>query len=151
MRNSVLVCLILSVMLPTQVLAEDFLGAPVPAGGTVTLQTESRLEKAYETPFDDVVNFYAQAFKNEKDVKFWDRKSEMYIEDHGSRPWHSVTVTKMPKGGTDITILKDNWTWILGTLVLRFVAVFAVLMVLYVALAISGAIVSKSVRKTEKK
>lgn len=149
MRHNVFASMILLVILPVMAMAADFLGAPVMPGGTVTVQTESKFEKTYDLNFEAVVNFYNEAFKDEKDIKFWDRRDEKYIEDHGSRLWHSVSITKLGNGGTGVSILKDNWTWIIGTLILRFFAVFAVLMMLYIALAISGAIVSRSVRKAE--
>jgi hypothetical protein len=47
---------------------------------------------------------------------------------------------------TEIVLMKDNWTWIMGTLTLRFFGVFAVLMVLYVVLLISGAIISRIIK-----
>jgi len=42
--------------------------------------------------------------------------------------------------------MKDNWTWIMGTLLLRFIGVFIVLLVLFLALSVSGAIISRIVK-----
>jgi Na+-transporting methylmalonyl-CoA/oxaloacetate decarboxylase gamma subunit len=47
--------------------------------------------------------------------------------------------------------VKDNWTWIIGTLVLRFIGVFVVLLFLRVGMYISGTIISRTVKKLEAK
>ncbi len=127
-------------------LAEDFLGAPVMPGGTVVTQTDARLEKTYNVPYDEAIKFYEEALKGEKDIKFLDRGGEIHIEEYQARPWHSITITKVNEDKTDIVLLKDNWTWILGTLTLRFFGVFAVLFVLYVVLTITGAIISRAIK-----
>jgi hypothetical protein len=122
--------------------AEDFLGAPLLPGGKATISKSDRLEETYSIPYKQAVDYYEKLFKDKDDAKIWDRGNEIYIEDHSNRPWHSITVTKAD-GGATVTIVKDNWTWIIGTLVLRFIAVFVVLMALYVAMAISGAVLSR--------
>jgi hypothetical protein len=126
--------------------AEDFLGAPVIPGGTIVSQTDDRLEKTYNLSYDSAVNFYREALKEYKDVKFRDRGGQIVIEEYSNRPWHSVTITKVAEDKTEIVLMKDNWTWIMGTLTLRFFGVFAVLMVLYVVLLISGAIISRIIK-----
>jgi hypothetical protein len=95
--------------------------------------------------------FYQKALKGKPDIRFRDWKDSTYIEDDGSLPWHSITISKEDKGGTDVIIVKDNWTWIIGTLVLRFIGVFAVLVLVLVGMSISGAIISRSVKKMEAK
>lgn len=127
----------------------NFLGAPVMPGGKVLASDEYRLEKEYHLSYDRAVKFYQQELDSFEHVKFWDRDSSTYIEDHSNRPWHSITIEKLDSETIKIVILKDNWTWIIGTLVLRFIAVFVVLLVLYVAMSISGTIISKTV-KTER-
>lgn len=140
---------LLSVVIATMALCanfsfgEDFLGAPVMPGGKVVLQTDERLEKTYDIPFAEALAFYRDALKGEKDIKFRDRGAQVLVEEYSNRPWHSIRIIKLDKGGSEIVHLKDNWTWILGTLTLRFFGVFAVLFVLYLALAIAGAIVSR--------
>lgn len=129
--------------------AEDFLGAPIMPGGKVISQTDDRLEKNYDASYEATVKYYRDALKNEKDIKYLDRGGELYIEEHSNRPWHSVTITKLADGRTEVVFLKDNWTWILGTLTLRFFGVFAVLIVLYIALVISGAIMSRLFKTPE--
>jgi hypothetical protein len=133
---------------PSVSFAEDFFGAPVMPNGKVVSQTDERLEKTYNVSYDDAVKFYQEALKGEKDLKFRDRGGQTYIEDHSNRPWQSITITKVGADRTDIILVKFNWTWIFGTLVLRFFGVFIVLFVLYVALSISGAIISRVVKVT---
>ena len=65
--------------------------------------------------------------------------------------WHSITISKDAKDGTHIAIVKDNWTWIIGTLVLRYIGVFVVLMVLFVGMTVSGKLISGFVRRAELK
>lgn len=134
----------------TILFAEDFLGAPVMPGGKTIRSQNDRLEKTYDTTYPDAVNYYKDALKKLEHVKFWDRGTETYIEDHSNRPWHSITIMKSD-GGTQVVTVKDNWTWIIGTLVLRFIAVFVVLLVLYVAMSLSGAVLSRVGQATEAK
>jgi hypothetical protein len=47
--------------------------------------------------------------------------------------------------------MKDNWTWIIGTLILRYIGVFVVLIVLLIGMSVSGAIISRSVGKVDPK
>ncbi|MGD8983768.1 MAG: hypothetical protein PVI53_07060, partial [Desulfobacteraceae bacterium] len=100
---------------------------------------------------DEIVEFYRQALKKYKDIKFRDWEDATYIEDDGRLTWHSITISKQTKDGANIVIVKDNWTWIIGTLVLRFIGVFVVLLFLMVGMYISGTIISRSVRKLEAK
>lgn len=134
------------VLSPGVLLAEDFLGAPVMPGGKVVSQTQDRLEKSYDVSYEDALKFYREALKGEADIKFRDRGKETLVEEYSNRPWHSVNIISVAEGKTDIVILKDNWTWILGTLTLRFFGVFAVLIVLYIVLEISGAIIPRIVK-----
>jgi len=127
-------------------IAEDFLGAPVMPGGEVVSETDERLEKIYDVSYEDAVKFYREALKDERDIKFRDRGEQTLIEEYAARPWHSIRITKADEGKTSVTTLKDSWTWILGTLTLRFFGVFAVLVVLWIVLEISGAIISRYVK-----
>jgi hypothetical protein len=133
---------------PGILMAEDFLGVPLMPGGKVLLKEKGRLEMALPVPHDQIVAFYKEALKNEKDIRYRDWPDSTYIEDDGNLPWHSITVSKEPeKGMTDVVIVKDNWTWILGTLTLRFIGVFVVLLILFGGISLSGAIISRSVSK----
>lgn len=137
---------VLWVISPGVSIAEDFLGAPVMPGGTVITQTDERLKKTYDVSYKAALDYYQEALKDQKEIKFLDRGDETYIEDHAARSWHSITITKVAGGKTEVVTVKDNWTWILGTLTLRFFGVFAVLICLYIVLEISGAIISRFVK-----
>ena len=63
-------------------------------GGKVITQTDSRLEKTYDMPYEEALAFYKEALKEEKDIKFRDRGWHTFIEDHKDRPWHAITVSK---------------------------------------------------------
>jgi hypothetical protein len=133
---------------PALVMAEEFLGVPLMPGGKVLLKEKGRLEMAMSASHDQVVAFYKEALKDTKDIRYRDWPDSTYIEDDGNLPWHSVTISKEPEQGmTQITIVKDNWTWILGTLTLRFIGVFVVLVILFGGISLSGAIISRSVSK----
>lgn len=149
MKKAILLITILSVLFPAYTFAEDFLGAPV-VQGKETLRNDSRLEMTTELSHDAVLEFYKDALKEQPDIKFRDWKEATYIEDDGRLKWHSITISKIDTP-TSILIVKDNWTWIIGTLILRYIAVFVVLMVLFVGMMVSGNIISASVKKAEAK
>jgi len=130
--------------------AEDFLGAPVIPGGKVTLKTKSRLEMFSPLSHDEAVTFYEKALKGVEDIKFRRWSDQTYIEDDGALKWHSITIAKeKTPQGTEIVIVKDNWTWIIGTLILRFVGVFVVLLVLFLFMSLSGRLISRYTSKPE--
>ncbi len=151
MRKYVMFIILVIVALPASISwGEDFLGAPVISGGKTVVSQKDRLEKLLDMGYQDAVKYYQEALKGQEDVKFWDRTTETYIEDHSNRPWHSITISKEPEG-TKVVLLQDNWTWIIGTLILRFIAVFVVLLVLYVAMCLSGAVLSRIAAAAEAK
>jgi len=151
MKNITILLLAFCLCYPFSAGAEDFLGAPVVPQGKEIKKTDSRLELKTDLSHDEVVTFYKKALKNLKDIKFREWKEATYIEDDGNLEWHSITISKVDKEGTSVTIVKDNWTWIIGTLVLRYIGVFVVLMVLFLGLLISGRIISGVVKKMESK
>ena len=124
---------------------EDFLGAPIVPGAKIVKKTDSRLELQVKMSHDQVLAYYKNALKGLKDVRYREWKAVSYIEDDSNRPWHSITISKRSGAETSIVIMKDNWTWIMGTLLLRFIGVFIVLLVLFLALSVSGAIISRIV------
>jgi hypothetical protein len=133
---------------PGILMADNFLGAPLMPGGKVLLKQKGRLEMTLPVPHDQVVAFYKEALKAEKDIRYRDWKDSTYIEDDGNLAWHSITIDKeQEQGMTKVAVVKDNWTWILGTLVLRFIGVFVVLVILFGGMSLSGAIISRSVSK----
>lgn len=141
----------LVIFFPLSSYGEDFLGAPVIPQGTTTKMTDDRLEMKVGLSHDEVIAFYREALKDFQDIKFRNWKDATYIEDDGRMPWHSITVSKGGETETEITIVKDNWTWIIGTLVLRYIGVFMVLMVLLIGMSVSGRIISRSVAKMDAK
>ena len=151
MKTVFLILWFFIICLPGPSYAEDFLGAPVVPGGKTVLRTESRLEMVSPLSHDEVMGFYKKAMKGYKDIKFRDWKDATYIEDDGKLPWHSITISKQYKEGTHIVIVEDNWTWIIGTLALRYMGVFMVLLILLLGMSVSGAIISRSVKKMEAK
>ena len=143
--------LIFILISPVPLCAEDFLGAPLVPGGETIQKTETRLEMKSPLSHDEIVAFYREALKKHEDIKFRDWKDATYIEDDGKLAWHSITISKQAKDGANIVIVKDNWTWIIGTLVLRFIGVFVVLLFLMGGMYLSGAIISRSVKRLEGK
>ena len=147
----VLGCFLLG-LCPNPVKAEDFLGAPLIQGGKIVLKTKKRLDMESPLSHDEIVKFYEEALKDKKDIKFRNWPDATYIEDDSNLPWHSITISKtQEKGMTSIVIVKDNWTWIIGTLILRFIGVFVVLLVLFLGMSISGSAISRSIKKMEAK
>jgi len=130
-------------MFPAGIRADDFLGVPLIAGSQTTLKTKDRLEMTVAASHDQAVEFYQKALEGYPDIKFRNWKEATHIEDDGNLKWHSITISKQDGEGTTIVIVKDNWTWIIGTLVLRYVGVFVVLLVLLIGMSISGAIISR--------
>ena len=146
---SLIVCWIVSVAGWSR--ADDFLGAPVIPGAEQISKTKKRLEFNSKETHDQVLQFYKKALEKYNDIKFRDWNDSTYIEDDGNRKWHSITISKDDSNGAVVVIMKDNWTWIIGTLILRFVGVFVVLLFLLIGMYISGAIISRSVNKMEGK
>ncbi|MCP4682644.1 MAG: hypothetical protein GY864_09950 [Desulfobacterales bacterium] len=136
---------------PSYLNAGDFLGAPVILQGKTIKKTDTRLELKTGLSHDKVLAFYRDALKGFQDIKFREWKDATYIEDDGKLGWHSITISKKDERGTTIVIIKDNWTWIIGTLVLRYIGVFAVLLILFLGMAVSGKIISSTVNKAEAK
>ena len=149
MNNSFFIVLFFLFALPTLAIAGDFQGAPVIPGGEVIERTEGRFEFKADSAHDQTLAFYENALKDLKDIKFRDWKDATYIEDDGNRPWHSITISKDDAKGATVVIMKDNWTWIIGTLVLRYIGVFVVLMVLFMGMSFSGKIISRFMNRLE--
>jgi hypothetical protein len=151
MKKHVIFLITLFLLLPAPVMAEDFLGAPVMPGGKILQKTASRLEIVIPQTHDQVLEYYKNALKKFPDIRIRNWAESTYIEDDGKLSWHSITISKQAGNETQITIIKDNWTWIVGTLLLRFVGVFVVLMLLFVGMKCSGYIISRSVARLEAK
>ncbi len=149
MKKHVTLLITLLLLLPSPVMAEDFLGAPVMPGGKILKETSSRLEMNVPQTHDQVLEYYKNALKKFQDIRIRNWPESTYIEDDGNLPWHSITISKEAGNETQITIIKDNWTWIVGTLILRFIGVFVVLMILFLAMKGYGYLISRSVARLE--
>jgi hypothetical protein len=143
MKKFLLLLVVVMLLHPSISRGEDFLGAPLPPGGKVVSKSDSKLEKNYPLTYKEAIKFYEEALKGWEDVKFWDREREVKIEEYNVRPWHSITIEKADGGGTTITVRKDSWTWILGTLIMRWLTVFGILVALFIPLSIVGVISAK--------
>jgi hypothetical protein len=150
MKKSIFLIPLFTVIFTGYVQGEDFLGAPVIPGADILEKTEVRLEAKTVLTHDEVLQYYRESLKDQQDIKFRNWKDATYIEDDGRLPWHSITISKGGRAATSIVIVKDNWTWIMGTLLLRFVGVFVVLMILFLFMSLSGKVLAKFFREPEK-
>ncbi|MBW1996859.1 MAG: hypothetical protein JRJ29_02715 [Deltaproteobacteria bacterium] len=132
-------------------IADEFLGAPLIPGGKVVHKSHTKLEMKTDLSHDEVLRYYKEALKGLQDIRIRDWKEATYIEDDGKEAWHSITISKHYEGGTRVVISKDSWTWIMGTLVLRYVGVFVVLLFLLIGMSLSGAIISRFANRLERK
>ena len=151
MKTFASICVGLMLLLPGFAGADDFLGAPIIPNGKEINKTDIRLEVVVPLSHEEVVSYYKKALKDFENIKYRDWPDATYIEDDSNMAWHSITISKNEKNGTHITILKDNWTWIIGTLVLRFIGVFVVLLLVYLGMIVSGKIITGFVKKAELK
>ncbi len=149
MKACSLLLLVLSLLFPAQSGAREFLGAPVIPQGQTIEKTATRLKLSTGLSHDDVLAFYRNALKGYENIRFREWEDTTYIEDDGSRDWHSITISKGNPKETTVIIAKDSWTWIMGTLLLRFVGVFVVLLVVFLGMSLSGSIISRSVKRIE--
>ncbi len=137
-------------IVPMVARSDDFYGVPCIEHADVTLQTSVRLELRAEAPYDEVVAFYKVYAEGLKDTKAIKRERGLQIVDHGNLKWHSITIARSRDSrGTSIVMVKDSWTWILGTLTLRFIGVFFVLLTLFLGMWASGAIISRTLGKED--
>jgi hypothetical protein len=151
MKKIAILSLIVFWFCGTSASAKEFLGAPLLPETKTLLKTKKRIEMKSGLSHDQVLEFYREALRDTPDIKFRKWEDATYIEDDGGLAWHSITISKGDPQETSIVIVKDNWTWIIGTLVLRFVGVFVVLLVLFIGMTISGKIISSSVKRAEAK
>ena len=125
----------------------QWLGAPIMPDGTKVKQESGRLITEYNLPYDKVLTWYQDALKKYPDTRYRDWKEEMYIEDQGASKWHAIKISKTGGPKTLVTIQKDNWTWIMATLFIRFTGVFVVLLVLWVSLKIAIFVMLKVIKE----
>ncbi|MBM4278899.1 MAG: hypothetical protein FJ130_13635 [Deltaproteobacteria bacterium] len=129
----------------------QWLGAPIMPDGTKIKEEPGRLITEYNLPYDKVLTWYKEALQKYPDARYRDWEEEMYIEDQGVSKWHSIAIHKTGGPKTQVVIKKDNWSWIMATLFIRFTGVFVVLLVLWVALNIAIFIMRKSIKEKKTK
>jgi len=130
--------------------AEEFLGLPLVPEGEIILKTDSRLEMLVPLPHDNIVRFYKGFLEGEEDIQYRDWADATYMEDNRNRPWHSITVSKAPENGmTKVVIVKTTVGWLVSALMIRYAAVFVILLILYLGMTFSGVIISRMVKKRE--
>jgi len=118
-------------------------GAPVMQGGTPVKSDTTTTFIEYNAPYATVLEWYKDQLKTNPDVKYRDWSDQMYIEDQGGLNWHSIGISKNDGAKTTVKITRDNMTWIMSTLLIRFAGVFFVLCLLWVFLNINGAVMKK--------
>ncbi|MBC8417974.1 MAG: hypothetical protein H8E10_05210 [Desulfobacterales bacterium] len=149
MKKLITVSILILLTIAVPVLAGDFLGVPIRSGGQTLQAKKSFMEVRYDLPQEEITQFYRDAMKGQSDLKFRDRGDGLEIEDHGRRAWHKILIAIKENGQIAVTITQDSWTWIMGTLSIRFIGVFMVLLVLYLAMSTSTGIISRSIKAVE--
>jgi len=129
----------------------QWLGAPIMPDGTKVSERGGRYVTEYNMPYNQALAWYQEALKRYPDARYRDWKEEMYIEDQGAAKWHAIKISKTGGPKTEVTIVKDNWTWIIATLFIRFTGVFVVLLILWLCLNISGAIMLRVIKEEKAK
>jgi len=125
----------------------QWMGAPIMPGGNPLPGESTRQNQEYNLPYNQVLAWYKEALKRYPDARYRDWKEEMYIEDQGGSKWHAIIISKTGGPKTVVTIVKDNWTWIWATLIIRFIGVFVVLLVLWLGLNIAGFIMQRLIKE----
>ena len=151
MKRCLLYTVLVLLVFPGILTGDDFLGLPLVPGGKVIEKTEALCVMEVTMSHDQALEFFKNALKGEKDIKIREWESSTYFEDDGARPWHSITIPKQETGKILITIKKDSWGWIISTLVLRYIAVFIVLIIIYVSILASGKFITAAEKRTGKK
>jgi hypothetical protein len=118
-------------------------GAPVMPGGTTLTAERTVLITEYNMPYQQIYTWYKEQLKTYPDAKYRDWADQMYIEDQGGLNWHSIGIQKTGGSKTTVKITRDNMTWIMSTLLIRFAGVFFVLCVLWLFLNANSAIMKK--------
>jgi hypothetical protein len=125
----------------------QWMGAPIMPGGTPLTGEPTRQNYELNLPYAQVLAWYKEALKRYPDARYRDWKEEMYIEDQGGSKWHAIIISKTGGPKTTVTLVKDNWTWIWATLVIRFIGVFVVLLVLWMGLNIAGFFIQRLIKE----
>jgi hypothetical protein len=119
-------------------------GAPVMPGGKIVRTESTATYIEYDIPWQKVLEFYKESLKAYPDEKLRDWKDQMYFEDQGGANWHSIGISKTDgPSKTTVKITRDNLTWIMSTLLIRFAGVFLVLCILWIFLNVNSAVMKK--------
>lgn len=117
---------------------------PVPAGGKeITQPADDVVTYQYNTiSLSEIKAFYGNLFKDDETISWQNPKrfKGLLINDWGSKKWHCISVVDKGPNDIEITVMRDSWTWIIGSLAVRFVGVLIVLSILMVALYLSGSL-----------
>jgi hypothetical protein len=140
MKKHIASCLLLLVVLAVPAWAEDFLGLQLPPEGRTIKSSEESVEKVYNLPPEQVLEFFKKNLQGLKDIRFREFGGNYIVEDFGTLPWNKVLISKDKPNEAKVVVSKDSWTWILGMLTLRFTGVFVVLIMLYFATSIATGI-----------
>lgn len=151
MKRCLLLSVILFLVFPGISSGDDFPGLPLIPGSKVIEKTEALLVMEANMSHDQALDFFKNVLKDEKDIKIREWEEMTYIEDDGNRPWHSISIPRGEERKITVTIKKDSWAWILSTLTLRYIAVFVVLMIIFLSISVSGKIVSGAVNRADAK
>jgi hypothetical protein len=130
---------------------ENAWGAPLMPGSKITDKKETSIIVQIDQPYDKVLAYYREVLKDYRDPRYShvdfakerDWADQMYIEDQGGSRWHSIGIMKGKGSTTTIKIVRDNYTWIFSTLLIRFAGVFMILCILWILLNINNAIMKK--------
>jgi hypothetical protein len=133
--------------------------APMMPGGKLVKAEGTAAYYEFDQPYEAVLAWYREALKNYRDpnyahvdwAKYRDWKDQMYIEDQGAAPWHSIGIQKGGGNKTLVKIVRDNFTWIFSTLLIRFAGVFCVLIILWLLLNLNGIVMKKYFSEKEVK
>jgi hypothetical protein len=130
---------------------ENAWGAPMMPGSKITETKDTSIMITVDQPYDKVLAYYREVLKDYRDPRYShvdfakerDWADQMYIEDQGASRWHSIGIMKGTGPTTTIKVVRDNYTWIFSTLLIRFAGVFIILIILWILLNINNAIMKK--------
>jgi hypothetical protein len=152
MKRIALILALAIFLATTGLQASENFQAPVPAGGKLlSSEDPGTINLLYQDKtLEEIIKFYKDRLEGNENINWKEPETSrrVIIHDWGNREWHMIEViSRDTDRGVEITINRDSWTWIIGTLVIRFVGVFTVLVILMISLYISGGIMTMRVTK----
>lgn len=146
MRKLIALVTLLLLLTAASAWAKEYLGLPLFDPGVAGKVDEMEFEATYPVAPEKVLEFYKKALEGEQDVRFREFGGNLLVEDFGARPWNKILIAKGDPAQAKVTITKDSWTWIIGMLSLRFMGVFTVLLVLFLAMAFATGMIKRAVK-----